>query len=113
MTLSYSDVTRHTRTGSFLNQADYLIDWRPIDQAIKQHYAPVSDVTCRPVYPGLLLFKMLLVGIWHSGISDEAVDSMANANLHVMRFLDLFLEDDIPDQSVLSRFRTRLTTAQA
>ncbi len=75
MNFSYSDVTRHTRTGSFLNQVDYLIDWRPIDQAIKRHYAPVSDVTGRPVY----------------------------------RCLD----DDIPDHSVLSRFRTRLTTAQA
>ena len=38
---------------------------------------------------------------------------MANANLHVMRFLGLSLEDDVPDHSVLPRFRTRLTTARA
>ena len=30
-----------------------------------------------------------------------------------MRFLGLALEDDVPDHSVLSRFRTRLTKAQA
>jgi IS5 family transposase len=30
-----------------------------------------------------------------------------------MRFLDLSLEDDVPDHSVLSRFRTRLTKAGA
>ena len=38
---------------------------------------------------------------------------MANANLYVMRFLDLSLEDEVPDHSVLSRFRTRLTAAKA
>ena len=56
---------------------------------------------------------MLLVGLWHGGLSDESVEDMANVNLHVMRFLGLDLEDDVPDHSVLSRFRTRLTAAQA
>ncbi len=62
---------------------------------------------------GLLLFKMLLVGIWHGGLSDESAEDTANSNLHVMRFLGLSLEDDVPDHSVLSRFRTRLTAADA
>ena len=57
-----------------------------------------------PAYPGLLLFKLLLIGIWNDGLSDEAVEDMANSNLHVMRFLGLALEDDVPDHSVLSWF---------
>ncbi|MCC8996698.1 MAG: transposase, partial [Nitrosomonas sp.] len=52
-------------------------------------------------------------GIWNGGLSDESVEDMANSNLHVMRFLGLSLEDDVQDHSVLSRFRTRLTTADA
>ena len=56
---------------------------------------------------------MLLVGIWNGGLSDEAVEEMANSNLHVMRFLGLSLEDEVPDHSVLSRSRTRLTIATA
>lgn len=32
---------------------------------------------------------MLLTGIWHGGLSDEAVEDMANANLYVLRFLGL------------------------
>jgi len=56
---------------------------------------------------------MLLTGIWHGGISDESVEDMANSNLHVMRFLGLSLEDDVPDHCVLSRFRTRLTAERA
>lgn len=84
-----------------------MIDWQPIEKDIAQHYAPSNDATGRPAYSGLLLFKMLLVGIWHGGLSDEAVKDMANSNLHVMRFLGLYLEDEVPDHSVLSRFRTR------
>lgn len=47
------------------------------------------------------------------GLSDEVVEDMANSNPHVMRFWGLYLEDDVPDHSVLSRFRTRLTAAGA
>jgi transposase, IS5 family len=113
--MSFSDfyVNHRTRKSNFLNQIDHLIDWKAIEADIRQHYAPASDVTGRPAYPGLLLFKMLLVGIWNGGLSDEAVEDMANSNLHVMRFLELSLEDDVPDHSVLSRFRTRLTKASA
>lgn len=113
--MSFSDyyISHRTRKGNFLNQIDHLIDWKPVERLIRQHYAPMSDVTGRPAYPGLLLFKMLLVGLWHGGLSDEAVEDMANVNLHVLCFLGLSLEDDVPDHSVLSRFRTKLTQAEA
>ena len=103
--MSFSDfyVNHRTRKGNFLNQIDQLIDWAVIDQTIRQHYAPTSDVTGRPAYPGLLLFKMLLVGIWHGGLSDEAVEDMANSNLYVMRFLGLALEDDQSTNSGVQR----------
>ena len=113
MSFSEYDVTRRTRKGNFLKQIDQLIDWNSIEKAITVHYAPVSGAAGRPAYPGLLLFKMLLTGIWHGGLSDESVEDIANSNLHVMRFLGLSLEDDVPDHSVLSRFRTRLTAAGA
>ncbi|WP_244072001.1 hypothetical protein [Nitrosomonas sp. PY1] len=51
-----------------------MIDWNAIDRAIAIHYAPVSDGTGRPAYSGLLLFKMLLVGIWHGDLSDESME---------------------------------------
>lgn len=38
---------------------------------------------------------------------------MANVNLHVLCFLGLSLENDVPDHSVLSLFRTKLTKVQA
>ena len=99
MTMNFSeyDVTRRTRKGNFLKQIDQLIDWNSIEKAITVHYAPVLDTAGRPAYPGLLLFKMVLVGIWNGDLSDESVEDMANSNLHVMRFLGLSLEDDVRD----------------
>ena len=113
MSFSDYDVTRRTRKGNFLKQIDQLIDWSVIERAIAVHYAPVSDAAGRPAYSGLLLFKMLLTGIWNGGLSDESVEDMANSNLHMMRVLGLSLEDDVPDHCVLSSFRTRLTAAGA
>jgi IS5 family transposase len=111
MSFSLMDVERRTKKGNFLRQIDALINWEPIAALIALHYHPKSDVIGRPAYPGILLFKMLLVGVWYKGLSDEAVEDMANSNLYVMRFLGLQLEDNVPDHSVLSRFRTALTKA--
>lgn len=113
MSFSEYDVDRRTRKGNFLKQMDLLIDWGRLAQEIQKYYHPKTDVTGRPAYAGILLFKMLLVGIWYKGLSDEAVEDMANSNLHVMRFLGIKLEDDVPDHSVLSRFRTALTKVRA
>ncbi|PTQ87325.1 hypothetical protein [Nitrosomonas ureae] len=92
MSFSEFNVTRRTRKGNFLNQIDQLIDWKPIEQAVAQHYAPASDATGRPAYSGLLLFKMLLVGIRNGGLSDEAV---AVINLGICPEITKIL----PDQS--------------
>jgi IS5 family transposase len=67
----------------------------------------------RTPYSGLLLFKMLLIGIWYGGLSDEMVEEKANADLYVMKFLGLSLEDNVPDHSTLSRFRTHMTALNA
>ena len=67
-------MSRRPRKGNFLNQVDQLIDWKPIEQAVAQHYVPASDATGRPAYPRFLLFKMLLAGIWNGGLSDETVE---------------------------------------
>lgn len=36
----------------------------------------ISSALGRPAWSGLLLFKMLLVGIWKGGLSDEPVESI-------------------------------------
>ena len=52
---------------------------------------------------------MLLLGIWYD-LSDRDVEDMVNENLSAMVFCDLKLEDTVPDHSVLSRFRSELSS---
>lgn len=96
----------------FFNQIDQLLDWTAIDAEIKKHYAKGASVAGRPSYPGLLLFKMSLLQTWY-GLSDYEVEDRINDSLSFMQFVGLTLEDEVPDNSVLSRFRTTLTQKNA
>lgn len=85
-----------------------LLDWTTIDIEIRKHYNKGFSVAGRPSYSGLLLFKMGLLQTWY-GLSDYEVEEKVNDSLSFMKFVGLTLEDDVPDHSVLSRFRTELT----
>ena len=108
MSFSHHDVCCRTAKNTFYSQIDQAIDWNSINKEITKFYSPGKSATGQAAYPGLLLFKMLLVGYWAGSISDRALEEMANENLSVMRFIGLRLEDQVPDHSVLSRFRTQL-----
>jgi IS5 family transposase len=107
MSFSHYDVSRRTAKNIFYTHINTAISWQPIENEINKHYSPGKSATGQAAYPGILLFKMLLVGFWSGSISDRAVEEMANENLSVMRFLNLRLEDMVPDHSVLSRFRSQ------
>ena len=92
----------------FFNQIDQLLDWTAIDMEIRKYYTKGASVAGRPSYPGLLLFKMALLQTWY-GLSDYEVEDRINDSLSFMQFVGLTLEDEVPDHSVLSRFRTTLT----
>ena len=109
MSFSSYDVERRTSKNKFYKQLLVLIDWVEIEKEISLYYTVGQSATGQPAYPGLLLFKMLLVGYWNGGLSDRLIEEMANENLSVMLFLGLNLEDSVPDHSVIARFRKRLT----
>ena len=50
---------------------------------------------------------MTLLQTWY-GLSDYEVEEKINDSLSFMKFVGLTLEDDVPDNSVLSRFRTEM-----
>ena len=49
-----------------------------------------------------------LISVWHS-LSDLQTEAMVNDSFSAMRFCGLSIEDNVPDHSTLSRFRTELT----
>jgi IS5 family transposase len=63
-------VAKHTRKNTFFKQIDMLIDWNDVEKEIKKVYKRRHSVDGRPAYSGLLLSKILLLGIWY-GLSDE------------------------------------------
>lgn len=112
MSFSTAYVVDRTRKAKFFRDIDKIIDWKKIGREIGKYYSKGESVTGRPSYDGLVLFKMLLVGIWY-GLSDESVEEMTLDSLSVMQFCGLKLEDPVPDHCTLSRFRSELTKQKA
>lgn len=109
--ISFSSVSLSKRKikSEFFTQMNLLLNWSLLEVELKKYYSKGFSVSGRPSYSGLLLFKMSLLQSWY-GLSDYDVEEKVNDSLSFMQFVGLTLEDDVPDHSVLSRFRTELTT---
>lgn len=112
--LSFSAIALSKRKlkSQFFDQMNVLLEWNSIEQEILRYYSKGFSVDGRPSYSGLLLFKMSLLQTWY-GLSDYEVEEKVNDSLSFMQFVGLTIEDDVPDHSVLSRFRTELTKKNA
>ena len=66
----------------------------------------------RPPYDPVLMFKILVIQA-QNGLSDDKAEFLINDRLSFMRFLDLGLNDRMPDAKTIWMFRERLTRAGA
>ncbi len=105
-------VSRRKLKSEFFTQINQLVDWTEIEAVIQTYYNKGLSVAGRPSYSGLLLFKMCLLQTWY-GLSDYEVEEKVNDSLSFMQFVGLQLEDEVPDHSVISRFRSALTKKDA
>ena len=112
--MSFTDtyVSRRKLKSVFFNQINELVNWNETEALIKQFYNKGFSVAGRPSYAGLVLFKMCLLQTWY-GLSDYEVEEKVNDSLSFMQFVGLQLEDEVPDHSVISRFRSELTKKEA
>ena len=113
--MSFSDVYVQKRTAKnlFYKHINTIVDWQSVENEINKHYTVGKSAIGNQSYSGLLLFKMLLIGVWNGSLSDRLVEEMLNENLSAMNFCGLRLEDQVPDHTRLSRFRTLLTEKRA
>jgi len=111
VSFSSISIAKRKLKSQFFDQMHVLLDWASVDFEIKKHYSKGVSVAGRPSYSGLLLFKMSLLQTWY-GLSDYEVEERVSDSLSFMKFVGLSLEDDVPDHSVLSRFKTELTDKQ-
>ena len=112
--LSFSSISVQSRRtkSEFFDQIKELLDWKLIEKEIRKYYTKGISVSGRRSYSGLLLFKISLLQTWY-GLSDYEVEEQLYDSLSFMKFTGLTLEDDVPDHSVISRFRTILTQKKA
>jgi IS5 family transposase len=94
---------RSAKTSVFYNRINLLVDWSQIEKVINRYYHKGEPLHgCKP-YGGVLLFKMLLLGMWND-LSDVKTENQVNDSLSAMRFCGPGLEESVPDHSTLSRF---------
>ncbi|MEO0686829.1 MAG: IS5 family transposase, partial [Cyanobacteria bacterium J06649_11] len=103
---------RRTRKQQFFKDINIMIEWHPIGKELDKIYTKGKQKGGQSAYRGILLFKMLLIGIWYD-LSDQDTEDMVLDSLSAMDFCGLKLEDDVPDHSTLSRFRSELTAKKS
>lgn len=84
-----------------LNQA---VDLSFIEEIVADCYCPDNG---RPAYHPVVMFKILFLQTLYN-LSDEKIIEAADTNILFRYFLGLSLSDDIPDRTLLGKFKARL-----
>jgi IS5 family transposase len=93
-----------TPTNEFLERLDRALDWKPIETTLQAMY---PATTGRPPCAPLVLFKMSLLQHCY-GLSDPQCEELVSDRLSWRRFVGLGLQEAVPDETTLVRFRQRL-----
>lgn len=88
-----------------LDDVEALIDWGRINAHLPRGEARAQ--TGRPGYPAQTLFRALLLGLWYD-LSDVRLSAQLARDLLFRKFCHLELDQGVPDDSTLGRFRARL-----
>ena len=88
----------------FLEGLDRTLDFKPIEAALHRMY---PATTGHPPHPPLVLFKMSLLQHCY-GLSDPQCEELVADRMSWRRFVGLGLQDKVPDETTLVRFRQRL-----
>ena len=81
------------------------VDWERFAALVDGVY---SEGEGRPSYPPLMMVKVLLLEQWYN-LSDPQMEEALGDRISFRRFVGLGLQDDTPDYSTISRFRTELS----
>lgn len=102
--LGFADGLVASAGGTVLDRIAVAVDWQLLAALVgaRSGGGPGS-----PSYPGLLLLRCLLLGIWHD-LSDPALEQAIADRLSFRRFVGLSLHDRVPDHATLWRFRAEL-----
>ena len=110
--LSLSDYLVQKRVRrSKLDDINDMIDWRPIENKLKKVLKRTENAVGKPAYPGLLMFKCLILQRMYN-LSDIELENQLYERNSFSRFIGLSMDDDIPDSTTICRFRNELVGAK-
>lgn len=107
---TFSDIaitSRLEKINSFLKELDSIIDFNKLRKTLNKNGVAKSNVAGAPAYDNVLMFKVLLLQKYYN-LSDQAMEDALYVNLLYIRFTGLSLEDSVPDESTIGRFRNSL-----
>ncbi|MDF1881870.1 transposase [Sulfurimonas sp. MAG313] len=107
---TFSDIaitSRLEKVNSFLKELDSIIDFEKLRKTLNKNGIAKSNVAGAPAYDNVLMFKVLLLQKYYN-LSDQAMEDALYVNLLYIRFTGLSLEDSVPDESTIGRFRNSL-----
>lgn len=104
MSIADALVARRKGQNERLERIGGLLNWGRIDQLLSPIYAAGEG---RPAYRPLVMVRALLLQQWYS-LSDPELEEALSDRLSFRRFAGLSLEEEVPDHSTLSRFRSQL-----
>ncbi len=87
-----------------LDRIHQAVDWDRLRNLAAQVYGAPEG---RPSYPPLLMVKVLLLEQWYN-LSDPQMEETLGDRISFRRFVGLGLQENAPDHSTISRFRTAL-----
>jgi IS5 family transposase len=105
--LGFAEALIATKAGrnAQLDRLDGLVKWYRFEK-LAGHLRDAAGPG-RPGYPVLVLIKALLLQALY-GLSDRELEDALGDRLSFRRFIGLSLEEQVPDHTVLNRFRNRL-----
>jgi IS5 family transposase len=89
-----------------------IVDWQVIQRLLTKYYKKGQSVDGRESYDSLILFKMLLLQTWY-GLSDETIEENIRDRISFSKFCCIAMDQDVPDSTVLCRFRSALNKHNA
>ncbi len=104
LSLADAMVARRKGQNERLERIGALLNWGRIEQLLAPIYAAGEG---RPAYRPLVMLRALLLQQWYS-LSDPELEEALSDRLSFRRFVGLSLEEEVPDHSTLSRYRSQL-----
>ena len=107
---TFSDIaitSRLQKVNSFLKELDSIINFEKLRPILNKNGKGGKNATGSPAYDNVLMFRILLVQKYYN-LSDQGMEDALYVNLLFIRFVGLSLEDTVPDESTIGRFRNSL-----